>query len=322
MDKRSFAKAAVCLTGSALLPKFNYAQDRLPSIVKIIVPFSAGGSNDVFARALAEQLTQELKTSFIVENKPGAGGSMGSAQVAKATPDGATLLLTSNSIVTNNAVLEKPAFDPVNSFKHIAILNKGPSLLIVSGKSKYKDLPSFIAAAKNGEISNYGSAGIGSSAHMATEMLNYGLKTDILHVPYKGISNVVVDIIGNNIDMVITTSASVSGQLKFGQLKALGVTSPEASPFFKDLKPISDYVKGYDVEAWWGVFAPAQTPQWMAEMLNKKINEISQKKQMTELFKNEGTTPANIDLEQIKNFVLAEQKKWKFIAKSRQIKPL
>lgn len=322
MYRRSFAKAAACLTGSALLPKFNYAQDRLPSIVKIIVPFPPGGSNDVFARALAEQLTQELKTSFIVENKPGAGGAIGSAYVTKAAPDGATLLLTSNSMVTNYAVQEKPAFDPANSFKHIAILNKGPSLLFVNGKSKYNDMPSFITSAKNGEIRSYGSAGIGSSAHMASEMLNYGLKTEILHVPYKGISNVAIDIIGNNVDMVITTSASVSGQLKAGLLRAIGVTSPEASPFFKDLKPISDYIKGYDVESWWGVFAPAETPQWMAEMLNKKINEISQKKIMTELFKNEGTTPANLDLNQIKNFILAEQDKWKFIAKSRNIKPL
>lgn len=322
MDRRSFTKFTACIAGSGITPIFAQTTAKLPSVIKIVVPFSPGGSNDIFARALAEQLTQELKTSFIVENRPGAGGSIGSAQVAKSVPDGSTLLLTSNSICTNYAVMANPAFDPATSFKHIAILNKGPSLFIISNQSKHNDLNSFFEAMKSGEIRSYGSAGVGSNAHMASEMLNHGLKTDVLHVPYKGISNVAVDIIGNSLDMVITTYASVSGQIKAKFLKPIGVTSQETSAFFPNLKPASEYIKNYDVEAWWGVFAPAQTPQWMAELLNQKINEVAARKTLSELFKNESTTPVSMQLDQIQKFVQVEQDKWKFIAKSRNIKPI
>lgn len=319
MDRRTFGKVSVCAAGGMLAPQILRAQPTLPSIVKIVVPFSPGGSNDVFARALAEQLSDELKINVIVENKPGAGGATGSALVAKAAPDGATLLLSSNSMVTSNVVQAKPPFDAATSFTTLAILNKGPSLIIVSGTSKYNDLPSFFDGMKKGEVKNYGSAGIGTNAHMATEMLNYALKTNVVHVPYKGIANVAVDLIGNNVDMVITTGASVSGQLRSGHLKAIGVTSREPSPFFKDLKPVAQYLPNYDVESWWGVFAPANLPLPIAEMLNRKINEISRKPKMADLFKNESTTPVNMSLEQARKFVADEKDKWQLVARSRNI---
>lgn len=319
MDRRQFSKMATLAAGGVLLPQAALAQAALPGLVKIVVPFAPGGSNDVFARALAEQLSADMKINFIVENRPGAGGATGSAQVSKAAPDGATLLLTSNSIATNNAVQVKPPFDVATSFKHLAILNKGPSLIIVNGNSKYNDLPSLFDAMKKGAIRNYGSAGVGTNAHMAGEMLNFGLNTDVTHVPYKGIANVATDIIGNDIDFVITTSASVAGQLKGGYLKAIGVTSPEASPFFKGLKPVAEFIPKYEVESWWGVFAPPKLPGALAELLNKKINEITSRSRMSELFKNEATTSVAMDLEQARQFVAAEKDKWVAVANSRKI---
>lgn len=322
MDRRTFGKVSACVAGGVLAPQILRAQPALPSVVKIIVPFSPGGSNDVFARALAEQLSDDMKVSFIVENKPGAGGATGSAQVAKSAPDGATLLLSSNSMVTGNVVQAKPPFDAATSFTTLAILNKGPSLIIVSGASKYNDLPAFFEGMKKGEVKNYGSAGIGTNAHMATEMLNYALKTNVVHVPYKGIANVAVDLIGNNVDMVITTAASVSGQLRSGHLKAIGVTSREPSAFFKDLKPVAEFLPNYDVESWWGVFAPANMPQPLAELLNRKINEMSRKPKMADLYKNESTTPVNMSLAQARKFVADEKDKWLLVAKTRNIQPI
>ena len=322
MDRRNFTKLASGLAGGLFFPSIALATQKLPKVIKIIVPFSPGGSNDVFARALADQLGQDLKISVIIENRPGAGGSMGSAAAAQARPDGATLLLTSNSIVTNNAVMAKPAFDPVDSFKHISILNKGPSLIIVNGKSPYNELTEFITAIKEEKINQYASAGIGSSAHLASEMLNHGLNSDLLHVPYKGISNAAIDIGGDLIDMVITTSASVSGQIKTGILKPIGVTSLEPSPFFKDLTPLSKHIPGYDIEAWWGIFAPNDTPQWIAELLNEKITEIAFKEKMLNLFENEATVPVAMQLDEIKEFVRVERDKYIEIARNRNIKPI
>lgn len=320
MDRRSFAKFSACFAGASLFPHLSAASGKLPKIVKIVVPFSAGGSNDVFARALAEQLGQELKTTFIVENKPGAGGAMGSAQVAKGPADGANLLLTSNSIVTSFAVTAKPSYDPRSSFQHIAILNRGPSMLVTHNNTSYKDLPGFIEAVKSQKVTTYGSAGIGSSAHLAGEMLNDGLKSDLLHVPYKGISNVAIDIAGNNLDMVITTPASVSGQIKMGLLKPLGVTSATTSDFFPKLKPVAEYIPQYEVEAWWGVFAAADTPRWMVEMLNAKINEVAARPTLKNLFEKESTVPTSFNLEEAKAFVVKDQERWKTIAKNRKIK--
>ena len=322
MDRRQFSKLATLAAGGVLLPQALRAQAGLPSLVKIVVPFAPGGSNDIFARALAEQLTEDMKINFIVENRPGAGGATGSAQVSKGAPDGATLLLTSNSITTNNAVQAKPAFDVATSFTHLAILNKGPSLVIVNGNSKYNDLPGLFDAMKKGVVKNYGSAGVGTNAHLAGEMLNFGLKTEVIHVPYKGIANVATDIIGNQLDFVITTSASVGGQLRGGYLKAIGVTSPEASPFFKGLKPVAEFIPSYEVESWWGVFAPPKMPAALAELLNRKINEITRRPRMAELFKNESTTPVSMDLEQARKFVAAEKDKWVAVAKSRKIEPI
>lgn len=320
MDRRSFAKFSAAFAGASLFPHLSAASGKLPKIVKIVVPFSAGGSNDVFARALAEQLGQELKTTFIVENKPGAGGAMGSAQVAKGPADGANLLLTSNSIVTSFAVTAKPSYDPRSSFQHIAILNRGPSMLVTHNNTSYKDLPGFIEAVKSQKVTTYGSAGIGSSAHLAGEMLNDGLKSDLLHVPYKGISNVAIDIAGNNLDMVITTPASVSGQIKMGLLKPLGVTTANTSEFFPKLKPVAEYIPQYEVEAWWGVFAAADTPRWMVEMLNAKINEVAARPTLKNLFEKESTVPTSFNLEEAKDFVVKDQERWKTIAKNRKIK--
>lgn len=322
MDRRKFAKTLVCVTGGMVLPSLVRAQTALPSLIKIVVPFSPGGSNDVFARALAQQLSQELNVNCIVENKAGAGGAIGATQVARSTPDGSTLLLTSNSMITNFVVQANPLIDPISAFTHIAILNKGPSLLIVSNTSKHNDFPSLIEAIKRGEITNYGSAGIGSSAHLAAEMLNYGLGSNVNHIPYRGMANVAVDLAGNSLDFVITTAASVSGQLSANHLKAIAVTSPMPSKFFENLKPIADQIPQYDVEAWWGVFAPNGTPAPLVELLNQKINEISRKPAMASLYKQEATSPVNMGLEEIKQFLIAEQEKWSFIAKSRSVQPV
>nr|WP_236844604.1 tripartite tricarboxylate transporter substrate-binding protein [Bordetella sp. 15P40C-2] len=305
-----------------MLPGLVRANRGLPELIKIVVPFSPGGSNDVFARALAQQISQTLNVNCIVENKAGAGGAIGAMQVARSAPDGSTLLLTSNSMITSYVVQANPMIDPIRSFSHVAILNKGPSLMVVSGDSPYRAMPDLIEAVKAGRVQNYGSAGIGSSAHLAGEMLNHALGSNIAHVPYRGMSNVAIDLTANSLDFVITTVASVSGQLRTNQLKAIAVTSPEPSPFFPGLPPMAQYLPGYDVEAWWGVFAPAGTAPEILAILNQNINNIASNSSMVELFKQEATAPTNLGLDDIEKFLIAERDKWGNIAKSRKIEPV
>lgn len=322
MNRRQFSKTLAGVAGSLALAPLARAASTLPEMIKIVVPFSPGGSNDVFARALAQQISQTHKVNCVVENKAGAGGAIGAMQVARSTPDGSTLLLTSNSMITSHAVQANPAFDPINSFAHVTILNKGPSLMVVSGNSPHDSMPSFIESVRAGKVHNYGSAGIGSSAHLGGEMLNHALGSNIAHVPYRGMSNVAIDLTANSLDFVITTVASVSGQLRRGQLKAIAVTSPQPSPFFPDLRPMAEHLPGYDLEAWWGVFAPAGTPPALLAALNQTINGISGQAAMADLYKQEATAPVSMRPDEIRTFLTAEREKWGSIARNRNIQPV
>lgn len=320
MDRRQFAKLAATVAGSACLPQVALAQGRLPSTVRIIVPFTAGGSNDIFARALAQKMAVDPGTKIIVENRPGAGGATGATFVASSAGDGANILIGSNSIVMNAVVQVSPQYDPVRSFKTVGILNRGPNLILVSKNSKYNDLQSLFAAMKSGEVRNYGSAGIGSAAHLFTEMLNRELNSSVQHVPYKGIAPAITDMIGGNIDVVIATPASSSGQLRAGYIKALGVTSAEPSPFFPDLMTCTKLLPNFVAESWWGMFASAKTPPELVQYLNQLISTACKDPYMVDMFTREATTPVNMNTKVAADFVAAEKDKWAKVATSRNIR--
>ncbi len=320
MDRRLFNKYAAAAAASTIALESAHAQNRLPATVKIIVPFTAGGSNDVFARALAQKMPVESGVQIIVENRPGAGGASGSAFVAGSPGDGANILIGSNSMVMNAVVQTSPQYDPVTSFKTVAILNRGPNFILVSKNSKYNDLQSLFAAMKSGEVRNYGSAGIGSAAHLFTEMLNRELNSSVQHVPYKGIAPAITDMIGGNIDIVIATPASSSGQLKGGYIKALGVTSAEPSPFFPELMPCTKLLPNFVAESWWGIFASAKTRPELVQYLNQLIQTACKDPYMVDMFTREATTPVNMNTKVAADFVASEKDKWGRVARSRNIR--
>jgi len=320
MERRHFAKLAACMTGSVLAPGLLRAQPRLPVTVRMVVPFTAGGSNDVFARALAQKLGSDGTVKLVVENRPGAGGATGAAFVAASAGDGANLLIGSNSMVMNAAIQINPQYDPVKSFKTIAVLNRGPNFILVSKDSKYNDLQSLFNGMKSGAVKNYGSAGIGSAAQLFTEMLNRDLGSNVQHIPYKGITNAITDMIGGNVDMVIATPASAGGQVKGGYIKALGVTSAEPSPFFPDLVTAARILPGYVAESWWGIFASAKTPPDLVAHLNQLIVGACKDQFMIDMFKREATTPVYMDARTAGEFVAAEKDRWSKVARSRNIR--
>lgn len=314
---RRTALALCCLLGAVAL----HAQEvALPRIIKIVVPFSPGGSNDLFARALSQKLTMKLGVTVIVENKPGASGAIGAQSVAMAEPDGATLLLNSVSFTTNAAVAAKLPYDPVKSFAPVALLNRGPMLLIVGNQTPYKTSEDVLKAIRSpANDVNYGSAGLGSIGQMASELLNSQTQGHAVHVPYKGISNAVADMMGGNLQIMITTAASVAGPLQGKQIRPIAVTSLTRSPFMPDLPPLSDVVPGFSVESWWGVFAPAKTPKPLVDRLNREIRAVADTPDMRQLFARESTEPSPFTPEQFAVYLQDETNKWRKLARERNI---
>ena len=294
--------------------------DELPQRMTIVVPFSPGASNDLFARALSQYLQRQLHVEAIVDNRPGAGGAIGSAYVARAKPDGATLLLTSVSFSTNAAVQKNLGFDPVKSFAPVALLARGPMLMVVGASTPYKTPADYIAAArKPGAHLNYGSPGVGSIAHLGGELFSSMAGISTTHVPYKGVSNAVTDMLGNNLEMMITTAASVNGALQSGGIRAIAVTSPKPSSFAPGLPAIADSVPGFSLEVWWAVLAPANTPAAIVDQLNTAINAWSQTPEMRQMYARESTEPAALRPPELDAFLASEIDKWRKVAKDRNI---
>ena len=298
------------------------AQDPgLPKIIRIVVPFSTGGSNDVYARALGQKLAPYLGVTFIIENKPGAGGAIGADIVARADPDGGTLLLTSTSFATNAATKGNLPFDPIRSFSPVAIVAKGPMALIVGDKTPYRTVSDLVAATRDAKNKvNYSSAGVGSIGQLSVELFKSMSGTTALHVPYQGVNGAVTDMIGGSIDYMITTTASVGGPLKAGQVRPIAVTTLEPSKFYPGVPAVAATIPGYYVDVWWVVLAPAKTPRAVIDKLNAAIRKVSQQPEMARLFAQEGAEPTDDSPEQAADYVTKEVNRWKKVAQDGNIR--
>jgi tripartite-type tricarboxylate transporter receptor subunit TctC len=296
------------------------AQVTVPKLIRIVVPFSAGASNDVIARAIAASLGKRLDAAVIVENKAGAAGVIGADAVAKSPKDGSVLLLTSSTFLTAAAAQAQLPYDPLAAFAPVAMVGQGPMLLAVSALTPYKSTADVFNAAreKPGSI-NYGSAGVGSVGHMATELLTDTAKVQMTHVPYKGAANAVVDLAAGQIQMMISSYSTLSALVKSGKVKLLAVTSKDKHPAFPDLPPIAAASPGYAIDIWVGVFAPSGTPPALIERLNREINEISASPELAAILEPEGTIPQALAPAAFAPRIRDELGQWKRIATERKI---
>jgi tripartite-type tricarboxylate transporter receptor subunit TctC len=299
----------------------SYAQD-IPKVIKVVVPFAPGASNDLFARALAQKLSAKLELTVIIENKPGAGGVIGADFVAKAAPDGATLLFTSNALTTTAAVQRKLPYDPEKDLAPIAMVANSGLILLVRTDGPYSDTATLIKAMRDPKNKmTYGSSGIGSVNHVSTELLHSMAGTSALHLPYKGLSLALIDMIGGRVDFLITTVASSGSQLRAGKVKALGVTSLERSSFNPELAPMAEVVPGYSSEIWWGVFAPAATPKAIIDRLNTEIRQVTAEPDMQKLFAQEAALAAKLSAAEFAQRIKTEVALWKKVVQERNIQP-
>ena len=296
-----------------------HAQE-IPGLMRIVVPFPPGGSNDVIARMMAPALAKRLGTTVIVENKPGAAGVLGSDAVAKASRDGSTILLTSSTFLTAAATQARVPYDPIAAFAPVALIAQGPLLLAVPAGAPHKTPADLLQAARaNPGTLNYGTAGVGSVAHLASELLNANAGIRMTHVPYKGAANAVLDLAAGQINVMLSGYSSIVPMLKSGKVRAIAVTSSQPSPAFPDLPLLSGAVPGYSIEVWAGALAPAGTPPAFVDRLNREINEISASPEMKVILEPDGSIPVAVNAAAFGARLREELALWKRIATERKI---
>jgi len=314
--------ALTLLASACLLPALSTAQNAYPSkAITIVVPYPPGGSNDTFARQIARELGEVLNQSVIIDNRPGASGNIGTGQVARAAPDGYTLVAVSSSITTNSAIRSDLPFDAVQSFAPVAMLAKGPFIVAVNNEFPAKTPVDLIAAirAKPG-VYNYASSGTGSVNHFGTELLKAQAgNLDITHIPYKGMGPAVTDLVGNQTQLLISSGPSLLPMVRNGKLHAVGVTSLEPSPIAPELIPMATAVPGYDFELWWGLLAPAGTPEAIVTKLNAAVNQALAKPAIAANFLKEGAIAMPITPAQFAQTIREDIARWKDLAKARNI---
>ncbi len=251
-----------------------FAQDKYPSkIVTLIVPQAVGGANDTIARIVAQKLNEQTGQQFIVENRPGAGGNLGTAQAARAKPDGYTLLLTVNSAhVINPSLYKNAGFDPLKDFEPITPVANAGYVLVANNTFPAKNVSELIAAAKKepGKIT-IASAGNGTLNHLIGEMLQKATGTELTHIPYKGASAAVTDLVGGQVQVSVQSLPSSMAFIKSGKLKVLGVVNEARVAALPDVPTIGETIQGFGSTPWYGLFAPAGTPKAIVNQLQAEV---------------------------------------------------
>lgn len=296
------------------------AEVPVPALMRLVVPFAAGGSNDVIARVVAPALARRLGNNVIIENKPGAAGAIGADMVAKGPKDGSLLLLTSSTLLTSAATTPRTPYDVLTAFAPVAMVGQGPMLLAVAASTPIKTPADLVAAAKaKPGVLTYGSAGPGSIAHMATEMLGDAAKVQMLHVPYKGAAPALLDLASGQIDVMISNYSSLAPQIKAGRVRPIAVTSRQPSPSFADLPAAASAAPGFSAEIWVSVFAPAGTPPLLVQRLNREINEVARLPEVRALLESDGALPTPLTPAEMAQKIRDDLVAWKKIAADKNI---
>lgn len=314
------ALSAIALSAAVAFPAL--AQSAYPSKpITMVVPYPPGGSNDVFARQVAKELGDVLKQPVIIDNRPGASGNTGTAFVTKSPADGYTLVAVSSSMTTNAAVQPKMPFDPVKNLAPVAMFAKGPFVVAVNNEFEAKTPADLIRVVKaNPGKFNYASSGTGSVNHFATELLRAMTPGfDITHVPYKGQGPAITDVVGNQVQLMISSGPSILPMVRNGKLRAIGITSLTPSPIAPDLTPMAAAVPGYEFDLWWGLLAPAGTPADVVNKLNQAVNQVLAKPEIKANFLREGALVNPVTPAQFGDVIKNDVQRWKKLAKDRNI---
>ena len=280
--------------------------------IRFVVPWAPGGSTDVLARIIAQKLNESWGQPMLVENRPGASGNLGSDVVAKAAPDGYTILVGSMSThAMNGALYAKMPFKPVDDFAPVAILAYVTNVLVAHPSVKANTVAELIAFARaNPAKLNYASAGSGSTNHLSAALFEKMAGISMTHVPYKGGAPAVVDLVGGQVDVFFTGSTNVLGHVKSGKLKLLGVTETNRAKVLPDLPTVGETLPGYEMAVWYGMFAPAGTPADVVAKLNTEVNRIMQLPDVTARLAPLGAEVVTHGVAEFGRILRADEQKW------------
>jgi len=289
--------------------------------VRLVVPFAPGASNDTLSRATALVMGPMLGQQFVIDNRPGAGAMIGAEHVARAEPDGYTLLTVQTSFATNTAVRAKMPYDVFKDFAYIGMMAKSPMIVVVHPSMPIKSVKELVALARRrpGEL-NYGSSGTGGSNHLTTELFAKLAGIRIVHVPYKSIGPALTELIGGQVEMVITTLPSALVQVRAGRLKALGIAGAQRSSFAPEIPTVTEGGVPYVSEQFWGLAAPGKTPPDIVNRLSETLRKALQMPQLREQFAREGGEPAPMTQEEFAKFIYADVTRWRQIVKDMGLK--
>ncbi len=290
--------------------------------VRLIIPFPPGGSNDVVGRLVAKQLSVKLGQQVFVDNRGGAGGVLGTEAAAVAPPDGYTLLIISLAHAVNPSLYPKLSYDPIKSFAPISILATGPNVLVVNPELPVKDVKELLALAKQkpGEI-DYASAGVGSFQHLGGELFKLTAGVNLQHVPYKGGGPAMQDVIAGHVKVMFSSLVQTTPFIKSGALRALGTGGAKRNPVLPDVPTIAEAgVPGYVSDNWWGIMAPAGTPQPIVDKVYAAAQEALKEPELQEAFAREGAASVTMSTADFQKYIENEIAKWARVVKEGNIK--
>jgi tripartite-type tricarboxylate transporter receptor subunit TctC len=292
--------------------------------VRIIVPFTPGGSTDILARAIAPKLAAALGQNVIVDNKPGAGGSLGAAEAAKAEPDGHTLLMGHiGTLAVNPSMYPKLAYDPVKSFAPVAYVARVPNVLVVRAASPIQSLKDLVAAARAqpGRLT-YSSGGNGSAAHITFESLKLKTRIFMLHIPYRGTAGSITDVIAGQVDCTFTGAPTVIPHVRSGRLRALAVSSAQRLPALPDVPTVAESgYPGFEADQWYGIVAPSGTPAPVVARLNAEINKALVLPDVAQQLAVEGAAPMPGTPQAFGELIRREIPRWAEVVKAGNVRP-
>jgi tripartite-type tricarboxylate transporter receptor subunit TctC len=286
--------------------------------VTIVVPFQAGGSADLLARIVQQHMEADFHTPFMVENRSGAGGSVGTAYVAKAAPDGYTLLLgTLSGNVLNQFIYGTLPYDPEHDFAPISLLVHLPNLLVVSQKVPAQSVPELITylKANDGKL-NYGSSGIGTSSHLSVMMFELATGTHMTHVPFRSTADEITSMMNGSVDIAIDSMTTLWPQAQSGSVRALAVTTEKRVAGAPDLPTIGETIPGFSVEGWQGLFAPAGTPRPIVDKLAAEVKHMFEQPDVVDSLKKVGGEPESMTPDAFAAFIATERPKWRDVVKA------
>jgi len=307
----------------SLLSGVASAQGYPNRAVRVIVPWPPGQATDIAARVVAERLSQSLGQPFVIDNRPGAGGSIGTDAVVKSAPDGYTLLAASSGPISIMPNLQKIPYDPLKDLAPVSLIALAPFALVVNPNFPANNAKEFVALLKaNPGKYTFSSSGTGATAHLVSELFNSMAGLQARHVPYKGSAPALTDLMGGQIDYALETVASLSGHIKAGRLKALGVTTAKRTSALPDLPPLAEAanIPGYDIGAWIGYAAPPGTPHDIRMKLASEIRKAVQTPELKEKYLTLGMDPASDTPDEMGPFLKKEQERYGSIIRNAGIK--